>query len=70
MIELNNQGLFETFDQIVLETIDEALLSIGENARISIYAHLEGLFNIRKQEIPSKLSGFSGALERIFGLGA
>ena len=37
---------------------------------MSIYSHLEDLFKIRKQEIPSRLSDFSNALEQIFGLGA
>ena len=64
------QSKRENFDQLLLEAIDEGLSSLGEAVKASIYIHLEGYFNIRKQEIPHKLSDFSNALERIFGLGA
>ena len=58
------------FDQLLLEAIDEGLSSLGEAVKASIYIHLEGYFNIRKEEIPVKLGDFSNSLERIFGLGA
>ena len=61
---------YENFDQLLLEAIDEGLAGLGEAGKASIYIHLEGLFNIRKQEIPNKLDDFSKALQRIFGLGA
>ena len=60
----------KNFDELLLEAIDEGLSGLGEAGKTSIYIHLEGLFNIRKQEIPNKLDGFSNALQRIFGLGA
>lgn len=60
----------ENFDRLLLHSIDEALSSLGEDVRVSIYFHLKDLFKIRKQEIPSRLSVFSSALEQIFGLGA
>jgi hypothetical protein len=68
--KLAKQSPRENFDQLLLEAIDEGLSSLGEAAKTSIYFHLEGRFNIKKQEIPSKLNDFSNALERIFGLGA
>jgi hypothetical protein len=60
----------ENFDQLLLDAIDEGLSGLGEAGKASIYIHLEGIFNIRKQEIPNKLDCFSNALQRIFGLGA
>ena len=60
----------EDLDGILIEAIDEALSSLGEDVKKSIYFHLEDLFKIKKQEIPSRLSDFSNALEQIFGLGA
>lgn len=60
----------ENFDQLLLEAVDEGLSSLGEAGKASIYIHLERTFNIRKQEIPNKLDGFSNALHRVFGLGA
>ena len=68
--ELAKQSRHKSFDQILLDAIDEALSSLGENVKFSIYFHLEDLFKIRKQEVPSRLSDFSNALEKIFGLGA
>ena len=68
--QLAKQSQHENFDQILLDAIDEALSSLGENLKVSIYFHLEDLFKIRKHEIPSRLSDFSNALEQIFGLGA
>lgn len=58
------------FGQILLEAIDEALLSLGEGVKTTIYFHLEDLFMIKRQEIPYRIDDFSSALERIFGLGA
>jgi len=60
----------ENFDQMLLEAIDQGLSGLGGAGKASIYIHLEGLYNIRKQEIPNKLDDFSNALQRIFGLGA
>ncbi len=68
--ELTKQSQHKNFDQLLLEAIDEGLSGLGEAGKTSIYIHLEDLFKIRKQEIPSKLNDFSNALERIFGLGA
>jgi hypothetical protein len=60
----------KSFDQVLLEAIDEALSSLGESVKTSIYFHLEDLFKINRSEIPNRLSDFSSALEQIFGLGA
>ena len=68
--ELSTRSQRKTFDQLLSDAIDEGLSSLGENVQISIYFHLENLFKIRKQDIPSKLSDFSNALEQIFSLGA
>ncbi len=68
--ELAKHRQHENFDQILLEAIDEALSSLGENVKTAIYFQLEDLFKIKKQEIPAKISDFSSALEQLFGLGA
>jgi hypothetical protein len=59
-----------SFDELVLEAIDEALLTLGQSITTSIYYHLEQKFTIKRAEIPHRLEDFSGVLERIFGLGA
>jgi hypothetical protein len=58
------------FDKILLSSIDEAMLSLGESARQSIYYHLETKFAVKREEISLDLEGFQTALEKIFGIGA
>lgn len=64
------QSQHRSFEQILLEAIDEALSSLGESVKKSIYFHVENSFNIKRQEIPQKIDAFSKALEQIFGPGA
>jgi NAD-dependent dihydropyrimidine dehydrogenase PreA subunit len=68
-LAIKNTGI-ESFDQLLLEAIDEALSSFGENVKISIFFHLETRFELKKQETPIRISYFSYALEQIFGPGA
>jgi hypothetical protein len=67
---LSKRKLEKKFSDILLESIDEALLTLGENAKSSIYFYLQAKFAISKQEIPKRISDFSDALEQIFGVGA
>lgn len=58
------------FGKILLEAIDEGLSSLGQSSRQAIYFHLEKSFNIKKQEIPLRIEGFTDAIEQLFGSGA
>ena len=58
------------FDKLLTEAVDEALASLGESARQSIYFHLQNKFKISKDDIPSRLEDFAEGLEKIFGPGA
>ncbi|MCS7124758.1 MAG: hypothetical protein NZ932_05035 [Candidatus Bathyarchaeota archaeon] len=60
----------KTFDELLLEAVDEALSSLGESAKQSIYFHLQDKFKISRDEIPKRIKEFSEGLERIFGVGA
>ena len=60
----------EDFNELLLESIDAALSSIGESSKIAIYFLLEEKFNIQRHEIPCKLEDFTRALEVIFKDGA
>ena len=60
----------ERFDEFLIQAIDEALCSLGEPVKNSLYQHLELDFNIQKNEIPEKISAFSDIIHKIFGLGA
>ena len=67
---MTKQKQYKSFDQLLLDVIDEALSKLGESGRTSIYIYLEEFFNIRKHEIPSRLNEFSDALKKILGSGA
>jgi hypothetical protein len=67
-LDRNNRD--KKFEQILLDSIDEAFSTLGESAKTSIYFYMEKKLLIAKQEIPYRVDDFSGALERIFGLGA
>jgi hypothetical protein len=58
------------FDELLLSAIDEALNSLGESVKQSIYFHIEKKFNVARNEIPENLAEFQGGLEKIFGTGA
>jgi hypothetical protein len=58
------------FDKLLMDSIDEALLSLGESACQSIYFHIEKKFIVSRDEIPSDLEHFQLALEKIFGIGS
>lgn len=58
------------FNEILASSIDEALASLGESIKTSIYYHLEKEFRVQRQNILYDINSFSKALECIFGLGA
>jgi len=58
------------FERLLLGSIDEALLTLGESAKQSTYFHIERTFAVSREEIPENLEGFQEALEKIFGIGA
>jgi hypothetical protein len=61
---------FEEFDRLLLESIDEALASLGDAVKNSIYQHLQNDFGIKKSEIPTEIFDFSDIMHKIFGPGA
>ena len=58
------------FNAILLDSIDEAFLTLGENSKSAIYFHLESKLAISRQDIPERICDFSDALEQVFGLAA
>ena len=60
----------EDFDDVLIETIDETLSSLGELAKNAVYFHLQNNFNMKKNEIPKKINDFSDIIQKIFGSGA
>ena len=60
----------ETFDELLVRAVDEALASLGDSAKQAIYFHLEDKFRISRNEIPQHLEDFTNGLHKIFGMGA
>ena len=54
----------------MIDAIDKALSSLGEESKSAIYLHLERVQNLPKSEIPAKIDEFSSAIENLFGVGA
>jgi hypothetical protein len=69
-LPLDKYAYEEDFDDILLETIDETLSSLGEPVKNAVYFHLQTNFNISKNEIPKKIKEFSNIVQKIFGSGA
>jgi hypothetical protein len=66
----SSNEISKEFDQLLIASIDEALASLGEAVKNSIYLHLQNDFRIKREEIPLKIGEFSDILHKIFGLGA
>ena len=69
--------LFEAFPQshrsyqeLVLDAVDETFSTLGTTAKQVIYFHLGKDFKICKQEIPYKTEEFAKSIEEIVGPGA
>lgn len=55
------------FATILLDAIDEAFSTLGEDVKFSVYFHLEAKFAVSKQDIPDRIEDFSCALQQLFG---
>jgi hypothetical protein len=69
-VKLGKRKCKKKFSLILLDSIDEALSSLGENSKKAIYFHLETKFGISRQDIPKRVNDFSVAIEKIFGVAA
>jgi hypothetical protein len=58
------------FNKLLVSAIDEALTSLGESVKQSIYFHIEHNFKVPRDRIPENVVEFQGGLEKIFGAGA
>lgn len=59
-----------SFEERLLEAVDEGLSSLGDSAKQAIYFYLEETFNVSKRDIPYRIDEFAEAIERVFGNGA
>ena len=59
-----------SFEDILIDAIDEELSSLGKNCEKIVYYYLKTEYNINKKEIPCKIKDFSCAIESMFKEGA
>jgi len=67
---LSEENKTETFEQILMEAIDEVLFNLGETLKTAILFHLDEHFKIKQSDIPSRITDFADALDIILGQGA
>jgi hypothetical protein len=60
----------EDFNAIVLGAVDSALSVLGENSKQAVYNYMEKKCNLSREVIPSRISDFAGALDKVFGKAA
>ncbi len=58
------------FDEILQSAVDEALSTLGESVKETIYFHLQKNFNVPRENVSENLEDFQFGLEKIFGAGA
>lgn len=59
-----------TFEQVLLEAIDEGLACLGEEAKQAVYLHLKTNYALDRQDIPYRIEDFAEAIEETFQAGA
>jgi len=59
-----------SFEEVLLQAIDEELSSLGETCKQAIYFHLSKKFKLNKRDIPVRIEDFTETIEDIFGAGA
>lgn len=60
----------DSFDELLLEAVDEGLSSLGDSAKQVIYVYLEKTYKINRRDIPYKVDAFVDAIENFLGSGA
>ncbi len=65
-----NQTPSDKFNHFLIESIDEAIILLGEPIKNEFYLRLEVNFNMGKNDIPLRLEEFSDILRKVFGFGA
>jgi hypothetical protein len=60
----------ETFDDALIQAVDEGLMSFGESVKQIMYFHLNNKYSIKREDIPKKPECFILALQSLLGMGA
>lgn len=60
----------QSFEENLLESIDEGLKILGESCRHPIYYYIEKSCQVKREEIPDRIEAFDKCLEGLLGAGA
>jgi len=55
------------FDELLSESIDEALSSLGKFSKDALYQYIEKEYKVPKKDIPRRIDELSAGLHRVFG---
>jgi len=66
----SKESASKQFDNLLIESIDEAFSLLGTSVKNELYLRLEVNFNMEKNDIPQRLEEFLFILHRVFNLGA
>ena len=59
-----------SFEELLMESVDEGLSLLGESSKQVVYCYLEKTFKMNRLDIPYRIEEFIDVIERIFGNGA
>jgi hypothetical protein len=62
-------SMIQQLDSALLEAVDEGLSIFGDIGKRSMYAFLEGVHNMKREEIPRKLETFHQILQATINTG-
>lgn len=70
-IELNlSEETEKTFEELIVEVIDQVMLSLDPRVKKSFYNILKTDYNLDKNDIPYRIGDFVNALEEVYGISA
>ncbi|NIQ07877.1 MAG: hypothetical protein GWO20_19805 [Candidatus Korarchaeota archaeon] len=61
---------FTELRRVLSEAVEDSISSLGDSPKQAVFFYLDKSFQIRKENIPTNIDGFTKALETIFGPGA
>ena len=70
MCAQNSTPDVSSFQEILIETIDQVLTNRGWLTKNAVYRFLESNYSLRKEDIPHHIGEFAETLRQMFGAGA
>jgi ribulose kinase len=59
-----------SFEQLLLSSIDESISNLGESCRALLYTYLAAALSLKREQIPKRFEDFTTAIKDIFKLGS